>query len=126
MVNMDYPGPCMSCDAIAGCASEAVRKEAVKNYCKGIERELDAWKAALYDVMARFVGMDGKDQEALKDTIMEIKSLVATIEEKAKQMEAECPLDLAPAEKEFADKLNQIRVHYTKAMSVIGAGSFGG
>ncbi|BDV01450.1 hypothetical protein TDMWS_15350 [Thermodesulfomicrobium sp. WS] len=126
MVNMDYPGPCMSCDAISGCASEATRKAAVQTYCKGIERELDAWKAALYDVMAKFVAMDGKDQAAIKDSIMEIKSIVATIEDKAKQLEAECPLDVSPAEKEIGDKLNQLRVHYTKAMSVLGAGNFGG
>ena len=56
----------------------------------------------------------------------EIKALVREIEAKTAQLEAECPLEMTPVEKDLGDKMNQLRVHYTKAMGVIGAGSFGG
>jgi hypothetical protein len=126
MVNMDYPGPCFSCSAIEGCASEEAKKLAMKGYCKGIERELNAWKATLYDVMVGFLDLGDKDREALVDAVAEIKALVREIEAKTAQLEAECPLEMAPVEKDLGDKLGRLRVHYTKAMEVMGAGSFGG
>lgn len=126
MVNMDYPGPCFSCSAIEGCASEEAKKAAMKGYCKGVERELNAWKATLYDVMVGFFDIGDTDREKLVDAVTEIKALVREIEAKTVQLEAECPLELAPVEKDLGDKLGRLRVHYTKAMEVIGAGSFGG
>ena len=126
MANMDYPGPCLACSAIDGCATEEAKKLAVKGYCKGVERELNAWKATLYDVMVRFVDLGDKDRVALADAVAEIKSLVGEIEAKAAQLEAECPMEMGPVEKDLGDKMGMLRVHYTKAMEVIGAGSFGG
>ncbi|KAF5032180.1 hypothetical protein DSECCO2_619970 [anaerobic digester metagenome] len=126
MVNMDYPGPCFSCSAIEGCASEEAKKLAVKGYCKGVERELNAWKATLYDVMVGFLDLGDKDRGKLVDAVAEIKALVREIEAKTAQLEAECPLEMAPVEKALGDRMNALRVHYTKAMEVIGAGSFGG
>ena len=126
MVNMDYPGPCFSCSAIDGCATEEAKKLAVKGYCKGVERELNAWKATLYDVMASFLDLGDKDRDALKDAVVEMKALVREIEAKTAQLEAECPLEMAPVEKDLGDKMGRLRVHYTKAMEVLGAGSFGG
>ena len=126
MVNMDYPGPCLACSAIDGCATEEAKKLAVKGYCKGVERELNAWKATLYDVMVRFVDLGDKDRASLKDSVAEIKALVSEIEAKTAQLEAECPMEMGPVEKDLGDKMGQLRVHYTKAMEVIGAGSFGG
>lgn len=126
MVNMDYPGPCFACSAIDGCATEEAKKLAVKGYCKGVERELNAWKATLYDVMVGFLDLGDKDRGALVDAVAEIKALVREIEAKTAQLEAECPLEMAPVEKDLGDKMGKLRVHYTKAMEVIGAGSFGG
>jgi len=126
MANMDYPGPCFACSAIDGCATEESKKIAVKGYCKGVQRELDAWKATLYDVMAGFIDLGDRDRGALVDGVAEIKAIVREIEAKTSQLESECPLELEPIEKDFGDKLSRLRVHYTQAMNVLGAGSFGG
>lgn len=126
MVNMDYPGPCLSCSAVDGCATEEAKRMAVKGYCKGVERELNAWKATLYDVVVGFQDLGDKDRDALKDAITEIKALVRDIETKTLELEAECPMEMAPVEKELGDTMSKLRVHYTKAMEVLAAGSFGG
>ena len=126
MVNMDYPGPGFGCSAIDGCMSEEAKKAALKGYCKGVEGELSAWKATLYDVMVGFLDLGDKDRGKLVDTVAEIKALVREIEAKTAQLEGECPLEMAPVEKELGDKMNQIRVHYSKALEVMGSGSFGG
>lgn len=127
MVNMDYPGPGWGCSAIEGCTSDETMRLAVKGYCKGVEGELNAWKATLYDVMVGFMDLKDSDRNNLMDTVAEIKALVRDIEAKTAQLESECPLEgVKEASKELEDKIGLVRVHYTKAMEVIGAGSFGG
>jgi hypothetical protein len=76
--------------------------------------------------MAGFLDLGDKDRGAAADAVAEIKALVREIEAKTAQLEAECPLEMAPVEKDLGDKMGKLRVHYTKAMEVIGAGSFGG
>ena len=42
----------MACSAVDGCASEEKKQKAVESYCKGLEMEVNSWKARLYDVLA--------------------------------------------------------------------------
>ncbi|EGB15017.1 hypothetical protein DND132_1811 [Pseudodesulfovibrio mercurii] len=120
MPNMDYPGPCPSCMGIDGCPTEAGKAEAVAHYCKGLEMEVNAWKARLYDVLA------SDKSEDLADEIRLIKSLVREIEALAADMQAVCPTSLGSQEKIVGSKLADLRVHYTKALEVISPGWFGG
>lgn len=127
MVNMDYPGPGWGCSAIDGCMSDESKRLAVKGYCKGVEGELTAWKATLYDVMVGFMDLKDADRGKLMDTVTEIKALVRDIEAKTAQLESECPLEGVQAvSKDLEDKIGLVRIHYSKALEVIGAGSFGG
>ncbi|WP_316899081.1 hypothetical protein [Pseudodesulfovibrio indicus] len=120
MPNMDYPGPCPSCMGIDGCPTDAGKAEAVAHYCKGLEMELNSWKARLYDVLA-------SDKSGnVADEIILIKSLVKEIEVIAKDMEAVCPTSLGAQEKRIGTKLEDLRVHYTKALNVLAPGWFGG
>jgi hypothetical protein len=127
MVNMDYPGTGWGCSAIEGCTSDEAMRLAVKGYCKGVEGELTAWKATLYDVMVGFMDLKDSERKSIMDTVAELKSLVREIETKTAQLESECPLEgVKAASKDLEDKIGLVRVHYSKAMEVIGAGSFGG
>lgn len=120
MPNMDYPGPCPSCTGIDGCPNETGKQEAVAHYCKGLEMELNTWKARLYDVVT-------SDQSAnLGDEITLIKSTVKELEAIAKEMQATCPTSLGAQEKIIGGKFEDLRVHYTKALEVIAPGWFGG
>jgi len=105
---------------IDGCPSDASKQEAVGNYCKGLEMELNVWKARLYDILAA-------DQDAdLADTIILIKSTVKELEAITAQMQDTCPSNLGEQEKIIGGKLEDLRVHYTKALQVISPGWFGG
>lgn len=120
MPNMDYPGPCPSCTGIDGCPSEAGKQEAVAHYCKGLEMELNTWKARLYDVLVSDKSGDLADQiNLIKSTVKELDSIAA-------QMQQTCPASLGDQEKVIGGKLEDLRVHYTKAMEVIAPGWFGG
>ena len=120
MPNMDYPGPCPSCMGIDGCPTDAGKAEAVAHYCKGLEMELNTWKARLYDVLASDKGND------IKDTVILIKSTVKELEAIVAQMQDTCPANLGQQEKLIGGKLENLRVHYTKALEVLAPGWFGG
>ena len=120
MPNMDYPGPCPSCMGIDGCPTDAGKAEAVAHYCKGLEMELNTWKARLYDVLASDKGND------IKDTVTLIKSTVKELEAIVAQMQDACPASLGQQEKLIGGKLETLRVHYTKALEVLAPGWFGG
>jgi septation ring formation regulator EzrA len=105
---------------IDGCPTEAGKLEAVANYCKGLEMELNTWKARLYDVLASEKSGD------LTDEINLIKSTVKEIEAITEQMQGTCPSSLSDQEKVIGGKLEDLRVHYTNALKVISPGWFGG
>ncbi|MGE4294021.1 MAG: hypothetical protein AB7E32_17675 [Desulfovibrio sp.] len=126
MANMDYPGPCPSCGGIDGCGSGVSKQAAVAHYCKGLEMELNAWKARLYDVLVDVGNLDSRDQEKLADTLNLIKSTVKEIEAVRGQMLELCPVSLSDKESELGGKLEKLRVNYTKALQVISPGWFGG
>lgn len=120
MPNMDYPGPCPSCMGIDGCPSESGKEEAVAHYCKGLEMELNNWKARLYDVLISDKGND------LGDTVIHLKSTMKELENIAAEMQLTCPSNLGEQEKVIGGKLEDLRVNYTKALQVISPGWFGG
>jgi len=120
MPNMDYPGPCPSCTGIDGCRTDTGKQEAVAHYCKGLEMELNTWKARLYDVLVADTGND------VADTITLIKSTVKELDAIATEMQQTCPTSLTTQEKIIGGKFEDLRVHYTKALEVIAPGWFGG
>jgi hypothetical protein len=105
---------------IDGCPNDAGKEKAVANYCKGLEMELNVWKARLYDILAADQGDD------LADTIILIKSTVKELEAITAQMQDTCPSSLGDQEKLIGGKLEDLRVHYTKALEVLAPGWFGG
>ncbi len=126
MANMDYPGPCPNCSAVDGCMSEEGKKFIASKYCKGLEMEINAWKARLYDVLVAFDGSDAKSKDELKDSVNLLKSTVRELEGAIAQMETECPASMSAVEKSIGDKLQTVRVHYSRALEVVSPGAFGG
>lgn len=120
MPNMDYPGPCPSCMGIDGCGTEEAKKEAVAHYCKGLEMELNSWKARLYEVLTY------ESPAGLQDEINLLKSTMKELDTVVGEMQNICPSSLGDQEKLISGKLGDLRVHYTKAMEVISPGWFGG
>lgn len=126
MANMDYPGPCPSCGAIDNCATEEQKKLGVSQYCKGLEMEVNSWKARIYDILVAFDGSGAKEKDKVKDSVAQLKATIRDLEAAMTQMENECPASMSAVEKSIGDKIQSVRVNYTKALEVMGAGSFGG
>lgn len=126
MPNMDYPGPCLSCDAIEGCSTEEARKESITQYCKGLDMELTMWKARLYDVMVKADEEKRTTGAQYSDTINHIKSTVRELEMHMKRMDAECPMDMHAEEQRITAILGDLRLKYSEAMSHLSPGYMGG
>lgn len=126
MANMDYPGPCPSCGGIDGCGAGVSAQEATARYCQGLETELNAWKAHLYDVLVQVGELDVTHQEQLDDTLTLIKSTVKELENLRGQMLEVCPSDLADATSEIENRLQALHVHASKAQQALSPGWFGG
>jgi hypothetical protein len=123
MPNMDYPGPCFACSAIEGCSSSDEKEKAVEHYCKGLEMELNSWKARLFDIFAhREQTADNAEMDVL---LAQIKSTVLEIERLMEQTKKECPSDMSAREGEFGQHLEKLRFDYTKALGIVGPGWFG-
>ena len=125
MANMDYPGPCPSCSGIEGCTSDANRQDAVKRYCKGLEMELNAWKAQLYDILVAAEKLSGDDMSKMENTLTMIKSTVGELEAVKNQMLDTCP-STVDQEGAIGSKLEQLRNEYSKALEILPSGWFGG
>ncbi|MDK2956661.1 MAG: hypothetical protein PWQ57_2157 [Desulfovibrionales bacterium] len=123
MPNMDYPGPCLSCSAIDGCSTDSEKQKAVEHYCKGLEMELNSWKARLFDVFAHHDRFEGN--EDMTELLTQIKSTVAEIERLMEQTKKECPANMSAREGEFGQHLEKLRFDYTKALEIVVPGWFG-
>ncbi|NJB66854.1 hypothetical protein GGQ74_000494 [Desulfobaculum xiamenense] len=121
MPNMDYPGPCPSCALVENCDTEAQRKQRIEHYCKGLEMELNSWKARLFDIFA-----DDKRKTDVEDTLQLIRSTLREIEMQMEKMRFECPMNITGTETAIGRKFEDLRVHYSKALSVLSPGYFGG
>lgn len=126
MANMDYPGPCPSCAAISGCSTENQRKNAVKDYCTGLQMELNAWKARLYDTMIQFESASPDDQVQANESMVMLKSLMHEISGILEKLELECPADLTGIESELGAKFSSMRDYYGKALAAFSPGWLGG
>lgn len=126
MANMDYPGPCLSCNDADGCATEETIKQAATEYCAHVQQELDAWKANLYNAAVRFIDQGYGDRGRIVDSVAEMKAIIHDIEAKAAQFDTECPLEMTTNDQDLRDVHNRVGVHHNRALEVIAAGSFGG
>ena len=61
----------------------------VKDYCSGMEMELTAWKAKLFDAICKTERMGSKDKEKAMASINDIKIIIMDMEPKIDQLKTE-------------------------------------
>jgi hypothetical protein len=104
-------------------ASRKEKKMEVKDYCKGMQMELTAWKAKLYDVLTKFDKLGTAEKEKAFQNIENLRMVVADLEDKICSLEVECPSDWSPAKKEIEDAHLDMRSKYDETIELIGKAS---
>ena len=93
------------------------------DFCKGIEMELTAWKAKVYDAIRKIETLSSGDREKVLPNIQDINMIVTELEDKIESLKTECPADWSPQKKEIDDAHVDMRSKYEETMEIIGKAS---
>ena len=92
----------------------------VVDYCKGLETEMTAWKAKLYDVMRKVDKLGSADKEKVLPNIEDLHMLLEEMSDRVQNLKTECPSDWSPLKKEIDDGSTDMRGKYEETMEYIG------
>ena len=95
----------------------------VEDYCKGMETEMTAWKAKLYDVMRKVDKLGSAEKEKILPNIEDLHMLLEEMSDRVQSLKNECPSDWSPAKKEIEDGSIDMRGKYEETMEYIGKSS---
>ena len=93
------------------------------DFCKGIEMELTAWKAKVYDMIRKVDRLSSGDKEKMLPNIQDINMIVAELEDKIDSLKTECPAEWSPQKKAIEDAHVDMRAKYEDTMNFIGKAS---
>jgi len=92
----------------------------VKDYCKGVEQELTAWKAKLYDANSKLNQLTGSQRDQILDKMGDLNIIVSEMEDRIAQLRNECPTEWSPVKAEMDDAHVNMRSKYEETMELIG------
>jgi predicted nuclease with TOPRIM domain len=95
----------------------------VKDFCAGMETELMAWKAKLYDTWRKFEKLGTAEREKIQPKIEDLHMVVEELSARLDQLKTECPSDWSPIKKEIEDGHVDMRGKYEETMEEIGKAS---
>ncbi len=95
----------------------------VKDYCKGMETEMTAWKAKLYDVMRKVDGLGSAEKEKVLPNIEDLHMLLNEMADRVEKLKTECPSDWSPMKEEIEGGSVDMRSKYEDTMDYIGKAS---
>ncbi|MBS0012735.1 MAG: hypothetical protein KFF46_02095 [Desulfobacterales bacterium] len=94
-----------------------------KDYCNSMAAELTAWKAKLFDVIARTDKMSTEQKGKVWEYFGEMKIIIQDIEDKIESLRTECPSDWSPQKKEIENAHVDVRSKYDETLDYIGKAS---
>jgi hypothetical protein len=95
----------------------------VIDYCKGIETEMTAWKAKLYDVMRKVDKLGTAEKEKILPNVTDLHMLLEEMEERVEKLKTECPTDWSPMKTEIDEGTVDMRGKYEETMEYVGKAS---
>lgn len=95
----------------------------VKDYCSGVQTELTAWKAKLYDVIVKAERLESREKERILGNIGDMKILMTDLETRIVQLQNECPSEWSAEKKDIDTASVDMRAKYEETMDYIGKAS---
>ncbi|MFZ1955200.1 MAG: hypothetical protein WAU34_06875 [Desulfobacterales bacterium] len=95
----------------------------VKDFCSGMEMELTAWKAKLYDTWRKFDKLGTAEREKIQPKIEDLHMIVEELSGRLEQLKVECPTDWSPIKKDIDKGHVDMRSKYEETMEEIGKSS---
>ena len=92
----------------------------VKDFCKGIESEMTAWKAKLYDTMRKVDKLGSAEKQKMLGNVEDLHMLLQEMSDRVDQLRTECPSDWSPMKKDIEQGTIDMRSKYEETMKIIG------
>ena len=92
----------------------------VKDFCQGIESEMTAWKAKLYDVMRKVEKLGSAEREKMLANIQDLNIILDDMSSRVEQLRTECPSDWSSIKQEVEQGTTDMRGKYEETMEQIG------
>ena len=95
----------------------------VQDFCKGMEVEMTAWKAKLYDVMRKVDNLGTAEKEKVLPNIEDLHMFLEEMSDRVETLKTECPSDWSPVKKDIEEGTTDMRGKYEETMDYIGKAS---
>ena len=95
----------------------------VQDFCKGMEVEMTAWKAKLYDVMRKVDKLGSAEKEKVLPNIEDLHMFLEEMSDRVETLKTECPSDWSPVKKDIEEGTTDMREKYEETMEYIGQAS---
>jgi predicted nuclease with TOPRIM domain len=95
----------------------------VQDFCKGMEVEMTAWKAKLYDVMRKVDKLGSAEKEKVLPNIEDLHMFLEEMSDRVETLKTECPSDWSPVKKDIEEGTTDMRSKYEETMEYIGKAS---
>lgn len=92
----------------------------VTDYCKGMEMELTAWKAKVYDLTRKVETLGSKEREKILPNIQDLNMFITEMTTRIEQLKNECPTEWSPQKKDIETGSVNMRGKYEETMEFIG------
>lgn len=92
----------------------------VIDYCKGMEVELTAWKAKMYDLTRKVESLGSKEREKILQNVQDLNILLADMQARIEQLRNECPTEWSPQKKDIDKGTVDMRSKYEETLNYIG------
>ncbi len=93
----------------------------VKDYCSGLEMEMTAWKAKLYDLTRKVDRLGTKEKEKALANVQDLHILLTEMSERVEQLKTECPSDWGTDKKKIEKANVDMRSKFESTMDYIGS-----
>jgi hypothetical protein len=116
-------GGLISMQTSVGCAILTQGRKGAMNvvdYCKGMEMELTAWKAKMYDLTRKVESLGSKEKDKVLPNIQDLNILLSEMSSRIDQLKNECPTEWSPQKKDIEKGTVDMRGKYEQTLEYIG------
>ena len=89
----------------------------VKDYCKNVDIELNAWRAKLYNIMRQMDDLSTGDKQRMYEKVNGLHIIMTELDERIDQLRTSCPTEWTPEKSEIKGKITDLEREYDEVDS---------
>jgi len=98
----------------------------IKDYCRNVDIELNAWKAKLYNSIRQMDRLPTGDKQRMYEQVNGLHIIMTELEDRIDQLRTACPTEWNPAREEISGKLSDLGIKYETTSKALFDYEFGG